>query len=153
MRAIAEEFGIKQTQVWERLHFTVRYQRGREILDADPLSLNGLGLVQAIDPNVVDHLRYAGVFRLTDLCEWSEAEIRAAGGKGSPVGPKRIEQIKAAMAEQGLSLHPDRPIPIPRLCDYGREDPPPPLPEICGIIFEPGKWPQNARKPDRRVSA
>jgi hypothetical protein len=118
-RAIAAEFGITANRARDRVWLADRYVGGAARLAADSLDIEALGYMGIIEWQATGALLQYGVRRLSDLTAWSAAELRQVGDYSQfrardSIGPKRLAQIKAALAAHGLALHPDRPEPIRR---------------------------------------
>lgn len=95
-----------------------QYERGEETLRADPLNFEALRIVGAFGKGCpISSLYWHDVRSLKDLEDWSAAELMNVNG----IGRKGVETIQTVMGEHGLSLHPDREIPIQREDRYDRE--------------------------------
>ena|SRR5882724_5068050 len=102
--AIARELAITPAAVNTRLEKMKRYRRGERLLAEDPESLEGLKYVGAIPWAAARAVGAYYAERLSELCDWSAAELLGCPG----IGGKAVETIKAVMAARGLELHPDR---------------------------------------------
>lgn len=112
LKRVADEFGtnIQAVRCVERA--VARYDKGLEMLAKEPTSIEGLSLTGRLSG--FDSKRHTlerfDVKTLNDLVgqKWARAELLYLSGFGT----KTVDTLQNAMAEFGLSLHPDRPEPI-----------------------------------------